>query len=206
MKDKKSIYSKLISGLFSLLIFVICLFISVKVIIANKEGVPPSIFGYSISEVPTSSMEPTINAGDYIIFYEIDYNEVEVGDIIVYRSKAENTNGMFIIHRVESINIEDGYLLTKGDNNIIADSEHVTSDMVYGKYTATIGILNFLGTGSNRQSIFMFLMLILFLIIIMQVVLLVIKAKKEHNNQKLKQEVLEEMKKELIEEELNKNK
>lgn len=201
-KKEKSIYSKIISYLFSLLIFVICIFISVKVIVANKEGVPPSIFGYSISEVPTASMEPTIKTGDYVIFYKISYDEVEVGDIIVYKSKASDTNGMFIIHRV--IEIKEGYLVTKGDNNALADSEEITSDMVYGKYCFTVSFLNFLGTSSSRQSIFFLLMAILFIVVIMQLVLVAIKATKHAHEEKIKNEVIEEMKKEILKEELRK--
>lgn len=200
--NKKNIYSKLASWCASFLVFIICLFVATKVIIANVEGVPPAIFGYSLSEVPTNSMEPTINTGDYVFFHQTDYEDVLVGDIIVYKSKAASTNGMFIIHRV--ISIEDGYLTTKGDNNLIADEEHITPDMVHGKYVLTVNFLSFLGDSSKRQNIFFFLMALLFLIIILQLVLITVKAKKAKEDEKLKQEVLEQMRKEILAEELRK--
>lgn len=48
---------------------------------------PPTVrtlIGYEAFEIPTSSMEPTINVGDKIIATKINQDEIELGDIITF--------------------------------------------------------------------------------------------------------------------------
>jgi ATP-binding cassette subfamily B protein len=77
------------------------------------------------------SMYPIINKGDYLTVKPIKFNQVKVGDIIVYRkfSQAE-----FTVHRIlkKGIDVGGQYLLTKGDANIHLD-QLVYSQDVYGK-------------------------------------------------------------------------
>ncbi len=81
----------------------------------------PSFFGYRVVHVVSASMEPTIMTGDFVLVETTDPKEVEVGDIVTYRTltdsgKLTNYN---VIHRVVAIS-EDGEYIFKGDNN---DSE-----------------------------------------------------------------------------------
>ena len=63
-KDKKFKIKSFIGYTLSILFLVMCLYIVIEVIVANSNNRPPSVFGLSVSYVPTASMEPTINSGD----------------------------------------------------------------------------------------------------------------------------------------------
>lgn len=171
---------------------------------ANVKGRPPRIFGISVSYVPTTSMEPEILAGDYVIFKSINYDDVKVGDIVVYLNADEDK---YIIHRV----VEDygSYLITKGDNNALKDTYKVTKDNLYGKYIGKAGILSIFAGGINKIVLGIVLFLLIMGFLVLQIVSFVMKAKKdklEEEQEKIKNELKEEMRKELIEEIINSTK
>ena len=187
----------------SFLCLFLCLYITIEVIRANTEGRPPRIFNISVSYVPTASMEPTINSNDYVMFVGADFNSVAVNDIIVYKSNTENK---YIIHRV--IEKYEDYLITQGDNNPIPDSEKITPDMVYGRYVMTLGLMSTIFSGGISQNIIFIILVVIFVImIIMQMVSIVIKNKTEKLKNDIeaeKEQLREELKKEILEEELRK--
>lgn len=192
-KVKKSKTKQIITYVVSILLLVLCLYIVLEIIVANSNKRPPNIFGVSVSYVPTESMEPTIHSGDYIMFTRTDYDSVNVGDIIVYRSKK---NDIFIVHRIVSKNSE--YITCKGDNNQTNDTEKITSDMVCGKFVTTLSFMGIFQGGINVNIIFFILVFIFVIMIGMQVFSIVLKRK----NDKLREE--QDKKKELIREELRK--
>jgi signal peptidase len=61
-------------------------------------------------------MTPTLSPGDVLLLQGVSPDELEVGDIIVFRS-PRNTEDL-IVHRIVQIAIRDGmyYFTTKGDN------------------------------------------------------------------------------------------
>lgn len=196
---------KIISAVISALCVALCLFVSIEVIVASNQSRPPSFFGYSISYVPTKSMEPEIKAGDYIVFEKIDYRDVEIHDIVVYRSNNGEMAGNFIVHRV--VEKHEDYLITKGDNNSSVDLEHVTSEMVFGKYVMTVNILGFFSGGASRGVVFFVLIFIFILLIGLQIVSIILKYRKDkliEDNNKEKELLLEKLRKEILEEELQK--
>jgi signal peptidase len=76
------------------------------------------------------SMSPTINAGDVLILDKPDILLIDEDDIIAYRG-----NDSIIVHRV--IEVRDGYLITKGDNNQSSDTPVSKEDYV-GRVVYTI--------------------------------------------------------------------
>ena len=86
---KEPLYKKIIGYVVSMLCILLCLYITIEVINANTNNRPPRIFGLSVSYVPTQSMEPTIKAGEYIMFAEASFDSVEEGDIVVYYNDQE---------------------------------------------------------------------------------------------------------------------
>ena len=200
----KSNIKKIISYVLSFLSLFLCLYITIEIINANNDNRPPRIFGLSISYVPTPSMEPTINAGDYVLFKSASFEDVEVDDIIVFYSEDSNK---YIIHRVIEKNNEEGYLTTHGDNNLEGVNEIVYKDKVYGKYIMELGILNIFSGGISKNLIFFILVIIFIIMIIMQIVSISIKKKTEDLNKSVEEEkrlMLEEIKKEILAEELAK--
>ena len=59
----KNKIKKIISYIFTALCVIVVLLTSIEVVSATKDSRPPSILGYSISYVPTESMEPEIDGG-----------------------------------------------------------------------------------------------------------------------------------------------
>lgn len=194
---------RIISYAISIFCLVLCIFIVVEVITANRQQRPPRIFGLSVSYVPTESMEPTIMAGDYVLYKKTNFDSVDVGDIVVYKSDK----GIFIIHRIIEKNESERYVITQGDNNVLEDGEKVKANMIYGKYIMTVGILSVFSGGISKNLIYFVLILIFVLMIGMQVVSIIIKSKTEKikkDSEMEKKLMLEQLKKEILEEELAK--
>lgn len=104
-----------------LLIFNAYNFISVKIL---KKDVA-SVGGYTLLEVVTGSMEPTIHIGDLIVI-QLD-TSYEVNDIVTFY----DVDGSFVTHRIKAI--ENNQMITKGDNNNTED-EPISLDKIVGKY------------------------------------------------------------------------
>lgn len=197
--------SKIIGSVFTGLCVLLCLLIAVEVIVANSEQRPPRFFGYSISYVPTNSMEPTINSGDYILFTKATFDDVDVNDVIIYRSNEGIMKGNFIVHRVKEKHSD--YIIAKGDFNTIADTERVTPDMVLGKFITTIEILDVFSSSGSRTTVFIVLFLVMVSMIGLQFVSVIAKYKKDklELEQKEKEEkLIEELRLQILKEELEK--
>lgn len=106
--------------------------------------------------VMSSSMEPTISAGDVVFVDEVPPDEIEEGDIITYDQQAAPwatpDDPHYVTHRVIEVNEhEDGlYFRTKGDALDEPDSEPVPAENVIGvkKFTVpAIGwVISYAGT------------------------------------------------------------
>src|SRR5579863_1562346 len=66
------------------------------------------------------SMLPTLEGGDLVVIQSVPFDQVHVGDIIVYNGLC-SYSGDSVIHRV--IAILPGGLETKGDNNYANDQQ-----------------------------------------------------------------------------------
>lgn len=115
---------KLLVDIFVFIAFAILLIIiyaKVNMIVKNQTYF--EVFGYSIFNIATGSMEPAISKEDIIIVKKQD--EYSVGDIITFSKDND-----FITHRI--IKIRDGSITTKGDANNASDVA-ITKDSVLGK-------------------------------------------------------------------------
>ena len=73
----------------------------------------------SINIVKSDSMSPTLVEGDIVAWAPISIEDVEIGDIIVFKSYMEWPEKTIIVHRVTDIlkdNEGNPILETKGDN------------------------------------------------------------------------------------------
>ena len=187
-----------------MLCILLCLYITIEVIVAGKNNRPPRIFGLSVSYVPTQSMEPVIKQRSYIMFSYATFDNVGKDDIIVYHNDKE---GIFVVHRV--ITKTDDYIITKGDNNSSEDSVRITREenMVYGKYLTTLGFMSIFSSGINQNLIFFILVIIFVIMLAMQIASMFIKGKTEkikEENEKKKELLREELKRQILAEELAK--
>lgn len=101
-------------------------FVSIKIL--HKEL--PKVFGYSILEVVSGSMEPTIMVGDLIVI-DTNCTEYKKGDIITFR----DVNGSFVTHRIIEIGVDE--MVTKGDNNDSLD-DPMSPATIVGKYVTRV--------------------------------------------------------------------
>lgn len=120
----------LISLLIVILLFVaaIVIYSFVQIDIQGKEYC--NIFGYSIFQIETGSMSPTIEIED-IIIVKLGNDNLTQEDIVTFKQ-----DGNLVTHRI--IKIEDNLITTKGDGNNSED-EPITKEDVVGK---TIKIFN----------------------------------------------------------------
>ena len=93
--------------------------------------------GYQPVLIQTGSMEPTMRTHSIAVAKRVDsMKEISQGDIITYRVYDETGKSITITHRIYNIK-DDGTIITKGDNNRVADSYNITIDNVKAKIVFT---------------------------------------------------------------------
>ncbi len=164
MNKDKNIRNKIISAIVSVLLVAsvfVCLFVVIQVL---SNGYV-SIGGYSFFKVVTGSMEPEIPVGALILSEETEMNDIEIGEVVCFRSKSPDMLGKIITHRViEIIEAEDGtlQLVTKGDANLSLDGYYVTAQNLIGKVVWQSGSGKFSGVLNFLSNKFGFLSCIAF--------------------------------------------
>ncbi len=85
----------------------------------------PRLWGYQTYVIYGSSMEPTIKLGSLVVAEPVATDDLQVSDIIVFRSSG---NGTTVTHRIVGVREEDGrrYFQTKGDASNGGDPLEVT--------------------------------------------------------------------------------
>ncbi len=168
--------------------------------IALKNNQIGSFFGYSISYVPTASMEPAISSGDTVLIKKGSIEDVEVGDIIVYFDGSK-----YVIHRAIK-EVDENIFQTQGDNeytNPIPDSVLVTANNYYGKYIKTVNYLNIQSLVKNKNYIFPLCILVFLIVLVTEAISLAkTLAKKTRENLKKADDdkLREELRKEVLKE------
>lgn len=116
---------------FLLLLSVTLAVLAVRVSSAAR-GEPALYFGRGFTMTMSESMEPTIMTGAVTTFEPQD--AYQVGDVVVFRNRDFGKGNAYICHRI--VNIEDGLMTTKGDNNRTLDPYQTPLDAVDGKIVA----------------------------------------------------------------------
>ena len=101
----------------------------------------PNIFGLKTMAVISGSMEPSIPVGSIIVTKPIDnYTEIAVNDVISFKVSEET----IVTHRVVEIDLEEGFISTKGDANEENDLNPIAFTQVIGKVVFDIPIVGFI--------------------------------------------------------------
>jgi|AntRauTorcE11897_2_1112592.scaffolds.fasta_scaffold00001_510 signal peptidase len=184
MKKIKKIWSivdKVI--MFLLITFIIVAIISSIFFTYNKsQNKMVNLFGYSFAYVLTGSMEPTLNVGDAILIKDVDANNIQVDDIVTYKSTEGVLSGNYVTHRVVEINEENGQLIftTKGDANNSIDTEIITADKIHGVFQRKLVIIKYLLSVFTNVYVFMiFIIAPLFISLFMQLVNFIVELKSD---------------------------
>lgn len=88
------------------------------------------VFGQRPTVIITGSMEPTIKVNSVVMLEPVEFEDIQVGDIIRYTSHR----GFSVLHRVQTKTV--AYVSTKGDANEKPDEFVVTRDMITGRVTS----------------------------------------------------------------------
>lgn len=98
--------------------------VNILIVVVILGAIILRICGYKIIYIATNSMEPTLATNQFVIGKRAGPEDVEIGDIVTYKCMG----GFYTVtHRI--IDIQDDYLIFRGDNNQFAD-EPVKKDRV----------------------------------------------------------------------------
>lgn len=167
-KKTFNIFKSLLKLLYYIVIAFVC-FIAIFLIYyiissqlhSGDENYKPRISVYTIV---SPSMTPNINVYDVVVNVRTERpSDIQVGDIITFKSTSATSEGMTITHRViERKQLPDGTYeyMTQGDNNEEPDSVYVTYDNVIGKEIVTIPYVGRIQFLIANQKGWLFLLLI----------------------------------------------
>ena len=192
IKENKAL--KLIGNILYILLFVIVVLMLVVVILQRVSDNSISIGGYRLFTVATGSMEPKYKVGDILISKEIDPNDINVGDDIVYRGKEGSFNGKVVTHQVVSIRDEEGSkkIITKGIANTEEDPE-IDSSQVYGKVIYKVQTLSFISQMIKNIYVFYFIIFVPIAIIIFRQIRYYLRKDDDEDENK-EEKIIEEAK------------
>ena len=184
---------KIVKKIITIIIMVILcsiLFISGVILINSyiKPDEIPSFFGWKPFIVLSGSMETQIMTGDVVVVKEIDAKELKENDIVAFK----DTDNIVITHRIiETIKDENGNTeyKTKGDNNNDEDNGYVKPEQIEGIYKFRIGKLG---------NLALFVQTPVGMIICISIpllMLLLLQWKESLNNNKMKNDIQEEIEK-----------
>jgi len=115
---KKEIFKKVAGWVIYIGVLIVLIWLTPKVMSLALDS------EYPMASITSSSMWPTLQRGDLVLIKGVSSaDDIEIGDIIIYR----NPKG-FTIHRVIEKKLET--LVTKGDANNITDSPIEYKDIV----------------------------------------------------------------------------
>ena len=134
--EKSSKHLYLLGKILSTIICIVILFLIVFNVTLMIESYInpnelPSFLGVKSFVIVSESMEPTIMTEDAIFIKNTSKEDLEVGDIISFRT-GDYINTHRIV-RIEERNGEEVYI-TKGDNNESEDRGYVEFQDIEGKY------------------------------------------------------------------------
>lgn len=211
----KKYLPKIITAI-SIIIFIMALSIMVIGTVAIKRNEPLYIFSRAVTAIPTGSMkgdlEDSLDIGDLAIIKRGSYEDIKIGDIVVFQQPITDDINILVIHRV--IDIKDQGLVTKGDANSTPDQGFVTEDEYQGLYVSKITwlkpIVTTVTTSLGKTVIFgliTVLLLGLLLSEIVHIIKTISHTQKEELDKKTQEEIerLKELEKQkIIEETLQK--
>lgn len=123
------------------IVLVLLVVLLVNIFGAKLMGNVPRVFGYSVMNIVSGSMEEEIPKGSYILIKKVSPEEIEKDDIICFYSTDTKIYGMPNTHRVveEPIVTDSGIeFITKGDANPINDTETAKGDRLIGVYVKNL--------------------------------------------------------------------
>ena len=161
MKSEQNSESKISKAFNTVLtvIPVVLMTVLIYVTVCIMQGKPVMFAGKCVLRVITGSMQPTFYVGDCIIMEQVSPEVLQVGDIIVYTSEAEDISGMLVVHRISEC-LPDGTFTTWGDANPVPDSLPVKSSQIWGRYVKKSHFFKWLTSFADFQKVILLAVMI----------------------------------------------
>lgn len=150
VRTKGSIAKKIIKILLKVLyqiFMILCALLIVIIVFQKITDSNRSVAGYRIFRVVTGSMEPEYDIGEVVISKQIEPEDIEVGNDIVYLGKFGEYNGKIIMHKVTQIDVDENGERTfhaKGLYSASIEDPQIKESQIYGVVKFKSGILTIL--------------------------------------------------------------
>ena len=148
---------KVLWNIFSKIITILILFVSIIIVVQKVTNNKESFLGYRIFRVQTGSMIPKYNIGDVILVKEKDIDKIKVGNDVTYKGESGSVKGLLVTHRVIDIEEVEGKKVfhTKGIANNLEDPI-VYENQINGVVQTKLYILSLICLLLNNKYVFYF--------------------------------------------------
>ena len=156
-KIKKLQRAKRIGSIVWTILFTLLVLLIFSIISAKYKGEVPSVFGLSIIQVTTGSMEDKIPTGSYILIVKTPADKIKKDNIICFYSDDPEIRGYLNTHRVvkDPIITENGIeFVTKGDATLEEDKYTAKGDKLVGKYVTNLDFMKTLMKITEPKNMF----------------------------------------------------
>ena len=149
-RSEGSIAKKILKIVFKILyqiLIIMCVLLIAIIVFQKITDSNRSIGGYRIFRVITGSMEPEYDIGQVVISKQIDPNDINVGDDIVYLGTYGEYNGKIIMHEVVAIDKDENGNLNfhaKGLHSSSVEDPQIKPHQIYGIVKFKSGLLTIL--------------------------------------------------------------
>lgn len=116
-------------------------FIILLSVVLITIGLIPKFTDYEGYYVSSDSMSPAMNVGDLVFTKEVQFEDVEVEDVLTFTKQGSEK---WFSHRVVEINTVEKAFRTKGDHNNVIDPGYTSFDAVVGRVEKKIPLVGFL--------------------------------------------------------------
>ena len=166
----------IICTVLTVLILALAACIIINMIYCRAKNKPVSFFGASFAIVQTNSMEPYIMTGDLIVYKSRSYDDIKVGDYVVFTAGDGfgQLKGQSIVH--EAIEKTEDGIKTQGKNrttNPGPDKDYVTAENLLGVCTFNSSGWGKLFAFISKFGIFIIIALIAVPFIVKQIIKIV---------------------------------
>ena len=185
-------------------VVLICAFLITLIVFSSERnnGVP-TLLGFMPMSVETDSMVPTFGSGDLIIVKQIDdLYSLKEDDVITFYTIIEGKR-VKNTHRITEVVVSGNSrsFKTKGDANILADEDPVTSSDIIGRWTGIRvpkmgSVLSFMRTKTGFFVCILIPLAIFFLFELYKFIAVLLETKKP----KITAEAEEEIRRKAVEE------
>lgn len=115
--------------------------------------IAPLLTGSQTYSVLTNSMKPNYGPGTLLVVKPTAFKELSTGDVVTYQ--IESGRPEVITHRIISMSADqqgNAQLVTKGDNNDVADAMPVTEIQVRGKLLYAVPFAGYAANWLGNQD------------------------------------------------------